>query len=84
MERQVTQLVTILVDDLLDVSRITRGKLELRKCELLVDEVIQSAVEASMPLINAAGHTLHLEPLATAAADDRRPSSHSADYFELA
>ena len=62
MERQVTQLVT-LVDDLLDVSRITRGKLELRKCELLVDEVIQSAVEASMPLINAASHTLHLEPL---------------------
>ncbi len=62
MERQVTQLVT-LVDDLLDVSRITRGKLELRKCELLIDEVIQSAVEASMPLIDAAGHTLHLEPL---------------------
>ncbi len=62
MERQVLQLVT-LVDDLLDVSRITRGKLELRKCELVIDDVIQSAVEASMPLINAAGHTLHLEPL---------------------
>ncbi len=61
MERQVTQLVT-LVDDLLDVSRITRGKLELRKCESLIDDVIQSAVEACMPLINAAGHTLHLEP----------------------
>ncbi len=63
MERQVTQLVT-LVDDLLDVSRITRGKLELRKCVSLIDEVIQSAVEASMPLINGAGHNLHLEPLA--------------------
>jgi len=62
LERQVTQLVT-LVDDLLDVSRITRGKLELRKCDSLTDDVIQSAVEASMPLINAAGHTLHLEPL---------------------
>lgn len=57
MERQTQQLIT-LVDDLLDVSRITRGKLELRKCRVVLKEVLQSAVEASSPLIDEAGHEL--------------------------
>jgi CheY-like chemotaxis protein/two-component sensor histidine kinase len=57
MERQTNQLVT-LVDDLLDVSRITRGKLELRKCRVLLADVIQSAVEASRSLIDDGGHNL--------------------------
>jgi CheY-like chemotaxis protein len=54
MERQLRQMVR-LIDDLLDVSRITRGKLELRKCRADLSEVIQSAVEASRPPIEAAG-----------------------------
>jgi two-component system CheB/CheR fusion protein len=54
MERQLRQMVR-LIDDLLDVSRITRGKLELRKGRADLCEVIQSAVEASRPPIEAAG-----------------------------
>jgi len=60
MERQTLQLIT-LVDDLLDVSRITRGKLELRKSLVVLADVIQSAVEASRPGIDEAGHSLTLE-----------------------
>lgn len=57
MERQTRQLIT-LVDDLLDVSRITRGKLELRKCRVKVSEVLRSAVEASQPYLDEARHEL--------------------------
>jgi len=60
MERQTLQLIT-LVDDLLDVSRITRGKLELRKSVVALADVIQSAVEAVRPGIDEAGHTLTVE-----------------------
>ncbi len=56
MERQTQQLI-MLVDDLLDVSRITRGKLELRRCKVEVGEIVKSAVEASKPFIDEAGHT---------------------------
>jgi PAS domain S-box-containing protein len=57
MERQLAQLVRI-VDDLLDVSRITLGKLELRKEWVALASVIHSAVEISQPLIDASGHRL--------------------------
>lgn len=57
MERQMEQLVT-LVDDLLDVSRISRGKLELRMCQVTLSDVVRSAVEAARPTIEAAGHKL--------------------------
>lgn len=66
MERQVTQMVR-LVDDLMDVSRISRGKLELRKEQVLLTTVLNSAVETSRPLIDQMGHQLTLllpnEPL---------------------
>lgn len=57
MERQTVQLIS-LVDDLLDVSRITRGKLELRKFTVPLADVVQSAVEASRPFIDEANHDL--------------------------
>jgi len=57
MERQLTQMVR-LVDDLMDVSRITRGKLELRKERLQLVTVLNSAVETSRPLIEQMGHEL--------------------------
>jgi PAS domain S-box-containing protein len=57
MERQMKQLV-MLVDDLLDVSRITRGKLELRKTSVVLSDVVATAVEAAQPVIDAAGHKL--------------------------
>jgi PAS domain S-box-containing protein len=57
MERQTNQLVA-LVDDLLDVSRITQGKLQLRTCRVKLADVLRSAVEASRPIIDEANHQL--------------------------
>jgi signal transduction histidine kinase/ActR/RegA family two-component response regulator len=57
MERQVNQMVR-LVDDLLEVSRITRGKIELRKERIELAALVESAVETGRPLIEAAGHRL--------------------------
>jgi len=57
MESQVSQLVR-LVDDLLDVSRIAGGKIELRKEAAELAAVIARAVETSRPLIEAASHQL--------------------------
>jgi PAS domain S-box-containing protein len=59
MERQTQQLIT-LVDDLLDVSRITRGRLELRKCRVNLAEIVTSAVEASKPPIDEGRHELKI------------------------
>ncbi|HET8720490.1 MAG TPA: PAS domain S-box protein, partial [Nitrospira sp.] len=60
VERQVA-LMARLLDDLLDVSRITRNRLELRRKPVSLVSVLQSAVETSRPLIEAAGHELRLE-----------------------
>lgn len=57
MERQLGQMVH-LVDDLLDLSRISRGKIELRKERVELAGVVQQAVETSRPLIEQAGHAL--------------------------
>ncbi len=55
IERQVKHLAR-LVDDLLDVSRITRGKIELHREPLEVSEAIRTAVEISKPLLESRGH----------------------------
>ena len=60
MERQLAQLVR-LIDDLLDIARITRGKMMLRKQVTTLDEVLHSAVETAAPLIERGGHHLHLQ-----------------------
>jgi PAS domain S-box-containing protein len=57
MERQLAQMVR-LIDDLLDISRITRGKLRLRKDRVELVAVVRSAVEAARPLIDAQAHQL--------------------------
>ncbi len=57
MERQVQQMVR-LIDDLLDISRITQGKMVLRTCRVDLSEVIRSAVEAARPFIDEANHKL--------------------------
>ena len=57
MARQVDQL-TRLVDDLLDVSRVSRGLIELRRERLLLAEVLDTAVEAARPAVEARGHKL--------------------------
>jgi PAS domain S-box-containing protein len=60
MERQLAQMVR-LIDDLLDISRITTGKIVLRREKVSLQDVAASAVEASRPAIDAAGHTLILD-----------------------
>ena len=60
MDRQVNHMVR-LVDDLMEVSRITRGKIELRKTTLDLANVIASAVETSRPLVEAANHELSVK-----------------------
>lgn len=52
IERQVGHMA-MLLDDLLDVSRITRGKLELRKTAASVQDVVASALESAQPLVEA-------------------------------
>lgn len=63
LERQAKQLVR-LVDDLLDVSRITRGKVELRKERIDLATVVSSALAICAPLIEAAGCSLTVEAMA--------------------
>lgn len=57
MERQVEHMVR-LVDDLLDISRISRGKLELRREAVRVQDVVEQAIEATRPAIDAGRHAL--------------------------
>jgi PAS domain S-box-containing protein len=51
MTRQTLHMVR-LIDDLMDVSRITRGKLQLRKRPVALDEIIQNALDANRPIID--------------------------------
>ncbi len=57
MERQVRHMVR-LIDDLLDISRITKGKLQLRKERVDLATVIHAAQETSLPLVKAGKHHL--------------------------
>jgi PAS domain S-box-containing protein len=59
MERQSQQMVR-LIDDLLDVSRITRGAVDLRKTRVELATVVESAVETSRPVIEDMGHKLEI------------------------
>ena len=57
MNRQVQQMVR-LVDDLLDVARISRNRLELRKEQVELESIVRSAVETSRPMLDAAQNDL--------------------------
>ncbi|WP_409268989.1 PAS domain-containing protein [Massilia sp. BHUDP2] len=60
MERQVSHMVH-LIDDLLDVARISGGKLELKKERADLRGVLASAVETSLPLIETGRHELSVD-----------------------
>jgi signal transduction histidine kinase len=60
IERQLNQMVR-LVDDLLDVSRITTGKLALRRERVELRSVVKNAIEALEPLFHSRGHALEVE-----------------------
>jgi len=59
MTRQVGNL-NRLVDDLLEISRITRDKIELKKVAVALDSILQTAIEASQPLLDTHRHQLSL------------------------
>jgi signal transduction histidine kinase/ActR/RegA family two-component response regulator len=86
MERQVNQMVR-LVDDLLEVARITSGKIELRMESIEISSVLQCALETSKPLIDAGAHHLVIalppEPL-TVEADPVRLSQIVANLLNNA
>ena len=60
IDRQLTHM-TRLVDDLLDVGRLTTGKIRLRKELLRVGEIVARSVETARPLIEARRHTLRID-----------------------
>jgi signal transduction histidine kinase/CheY-like chemotaxis protein len=57
MDRQLTHMVR-LIDDLLDISRISRNKMELRRRRVLLADAISAAIETALPTIEEAGHEL--------------------------
>jgi PAS domain S-box-containing protein len=59
IDRQVDHMVR-LVDDLLDLSRLMRGKIQLRPERLLLRDVIARSIETARPLIDAHGHKLEV------------------------
>jgi signal transduction histidine kinase len=60
MDRQLVHLVR-LIDDLLDVSRVSQGKIEPRKERIQAADVLRAALESSQPLIDSARHSLTIE-----------------------
>src|SRR6185312_4381101 len=76
MDRQVKQMVR-LVDDLMDVSRITRGKIELKTEAVDLGELLRCAVEISKPHIDQFGHKLSVNL-------PQNPVILNADFTRLA
>ncbi|QGM45776.1 hybrid sensor histidine kinase/response regulator [Methylocystis heyeri] len=75
LERQTDHLIR-LVDDLLEVSRITAGKIELRKTLVDLGEVVRQALQTSAPVIDQAGHRLTVSV-------DERPMIVEGDSVRL-
>ncbi len=69
IDRQVNHMSRLL-DDLLDASRISSGKLELRRQRVALADVITQSVETARPLLDAAQHTLSIDLGAEAAVID--------------
>ena len=74
--RQQAALMKRLVDDLLDVSRITSGRIQLQKSRVDAGEIVARVAELSGPLLTSRGHTFHLDI-------PDRPIMLDADPFRL-
>lgn len=59
IDRQSAQMA-LLLDDLLDVSRVTRGRLKLNRTEIKIGDVVKAAVEATAPIFQSRRHRLEL------------------------
>jgi PAS domain S-box-containing protein len=82
IDRQVVQL-SRLVDDLLDIGRISRGRLALRKERVALERLVDMALETSRPHINAAGHRLSVILPAEAAVLDADPARLAQVFSNL-
>ncbi|HEX6690862.1 MAG TPA: ATP-binding protein [Burkholderiales bacterium] len=82
IDRQVGQLAR-LVDDLLDIGRIARGRLALRKQRVALERVVDMALETSRPHINAAGHRLSVILPAEPAIVDGDPARLAQVFANL-
>jgi PAS domain S-box-containing protein len=82
MDQALNQMVR-LVDDLLDVSRITTGKLKLRKERVELATVVQSAVDTSRPLIEEQGHKLTITLPAASIVLDADPTRLAQVFSNL-
>jgi PAS domain S-box-containing protein len=82
IDRQVGHMARLL-DDLLEVSRITRGMLELRKERIVLRDVVAAAVETVRPLIEARGHHLTLDLPAASTHIDADPVRLSQIFSNL-
>ena len=82
MERQLAQMVR-LIDDLLDMSRISQGKVELRRQQVDLASVLKNAVEASEALIATAGHNLIVELPGTPVLLDGDPARLTQVFSNL-
>lgn len=60
MERQLSLLVRM-IEDLLDIARITRGKLNLRRASTSLQDVVAAAIDTARPLIEQGGHALEIQ-----------------------
>jgi signal transduction histidine kinase/ActR/RegA family two-component response regulator len=72
MQRQVKHMMR-LVDDLTEVSRLSRGKIELQRSRIDLGAAVREAIETSRPLIDAGRHRLHLELAPVALIVDADP-----------
>lgn len=76
MDRQLGHMVR-LIDDLLDVARMNRNKMELRRSQVALTDVVNTALETARPLIDAEGHELTVSL-------PQRPIYLNADHTRLA
>ncbi len=83
IDRQVTQMARLL-EDLLDVSRLTRGQFALRRERLALPAVVEHALEIAQPRIEEHGHSLSRQPARGAAACRRRPDPPGAGVLQPA
>lgn len=65
MERQLTHMIR-LIDDLMDASRVSQGKVELKRARLSIRTIVEIALETSRPLIDASQHKLTVLPIDSA------------------
>jgi signal transduction histidine kinase/ActR/RegA family two-component response regulator len=63
IERQTGRL-TRLVDDLLDVSRITSGRVQLKRAHVTLESIVERAIETARPLLERESHRLSVHPAA--------------------